>query len=717
MARFVMKDLQAVFRGLQQVARSSAEHQLTETALRWHTLSLRPLLQECVNKAQRSRTSGISLREFPARVGAVMQGIQEQVKILAGMPSQALVTPEGFVFYTDKLDKDTHKEYPAVADEAHSAKVHGLKPESGEACEAAKRAKEFMNPPMSPLDPEDKNEVVRTPEMSGSSAADDHNADESDKAAQRLGKFMNEEISPDSKPFKPYAKDSAKTTVSFTDATSENFRVQESLKKPWTSSAASASLFSADKTLKSADIHPASPMEHNLKQTLGPKSRERRVPASRAARLASFGGLAAGLGMGAIAEVARRTLGVSQKEDASGSGVLDRSAFLTDANAERIVNTLCRVRGAALKLGQMLSMQDTALINPQVQQIFERVRQSADFMPKRQMEDVLESELGSTWRETFAEFHDTPFAAASIGQVHFGKLIDGREVAVKIQYPGVAEGINSDINNLMGILNMWNIFPKGLYMDNLMRVARVEMAWECDYIREAEYMKRFRNVLKDDPIFIVPAVIDHLCSRKILTTEFIYGEPLDKALHYDQDTRNMIAKSFLRLCFEELFIHRLMQTDPNWANFFYNHDNKKMYLLDFGAARTFEKEFIDVYIEVIRGATVGDRDLVLKNSQKLGFLTGLETKMLEAAHVDAVMILGEPFRNDEPYDFGQQDITKRIHNILPVFAEHRLTPPPDESYSLHRKIAGAFLLCTNMRAKITCRDVFDKIYQEHKNLV
>lgn len=103
----------------------------------------------------------------------------------------------------------------------------------------------------------------------------------------------------------------------------------------------------------------------------------------------------------------------------------------------------------------------------------------------------MEKELGKDWRSKFAKFEDRPFAAASIGQVHFAVLKDDREAAVKIQYPGVAEGIASDIRNLMGILALWNIFPKGLYMEELMKVARVELAWECDYIREAEYSRMF----------------------------------------------------------------------------------------------------------------------------------------------------------------------------------------------------------------------------------
>ena len=149
----------------------------------------------------------------------------------------------------------------------------------------------------------------------------------------------------------------------------------------------------------------------------------------------------------------------------AGSGTspsrLDGSIVLTEANAERIVETLCRVRGAALKIGPMLSIQDHSLINPQVSKIFERVRQAADYMPVWQMNRVMNEEFGTGWRDKFSEFDEQPFAAASIGQVHRGVLkADSKVVAVKIQYPGVAKGIESDITNLMGILKIANVIPE-----------------------------------------------------------------------------------------------------------------------------------------------------------------------------------------------------------------------------------------------------------------
>lgn len=164
-------------------------------------------------------------------------------------------------------------------------------------------------------------------------------------------------------------------------------------------------------------------------------------------------------------------------------------------------------KGAALKLGQLLSIQDDSVVNPQLSKALERVRKSADFMPNWQVEQVMSGEFGPDWRSKFLDFDDKPFAAASIGQVHWGKLPDGQEVAVKIQYPGVARGIESDIDNLGGIMKLWNVFPKGMFLENLMKVAKRELAWEVDYLRESECTKKFRELLQPYKEYYVPEVI------------------------------------------------------------------------------------------------------------------------------------------------------------------------------------------------------------------
>lgn len=195
-------------------------------------------------------------------------------------------------------------------------------------------------------------------------------------------------------------------------------------------------------------------------------AKQRKVPSSRIGRMASFGSLFAGLGVGTVNELAKGALGLG------GSKNLKEAVFSPN-NAERIVDTLCKVRGAALKLGQILSIQDSNVVSPQLVKAFDRVRQAADYMPDWQVEKVMLTEMGPEWRSKLTKFEEKPFAAASIGQVHRATMPNGMEVAVKIQYPGVGTSIESDIDNLVGMLKVWDVFPPGIFIDNVVKVCSI----------------------------------------------------------------------------------------------------------------------------------------------------------------------------------------------------------------------------------------------------
>lgn len=443
--------------------------------------------------------------------------------------------------------------------------------------------------------------------------------------------------------------------------------------------------------------------------------RERAVPASPLARVMGFGSLAANMALGAAGDAVSAVMfgrGAAPAAPTGDGAVNVASAIgMSERQAERLAEGLCRMRGAALKIGQMLSLSDESLLPPAVSRVLERVRAQADVMPRRQLDAVMRAELGPQWRERLGGdgFSDAPVAAASIGQVHRATLPDGRAVAVKVQYPGVADSINSDLNNLATLLTMANFLPKGLYLDSLIAVAREELTAECDYTREAAAQERFRALVGDDADFEVPSVVPELSTRRVLVTTWLDGAPIDGLMDgsASQDTRNRVARKLLRLTLQELFQWRFMQTDPNWGNFFYNPANDRVGLLDFGAAREYRKEFMDDYLRLVWAAANRDRKTIETLSVKLGFLTGYESQVMLDAHVDSGLVVGEPFASNEPFDFKASGITTRVAKHGAVFAEHRLTPPPAEIYSLHRKLAGAFLMCIRLGAVMRCRDLLE----------
>jgi aarF domain-containing kinase len=187
---------------------------------------------------------------------------------------------------------------------------------------------------------------------------------------------------------------------------------------------------------------------------------------------------------------------------------------------------------------------DTNVLPEQLEKVLQQVQANADYMPDWQLEKVMRAELGSDWESNFSSFPRVPMAAASIGQVHRARLAGSdREVAVKVQFPGIHDSINSDLNNISLLLRTSAILPRGLYLNNTISVFRGELADECNYTLEADAQRKMKRFLQEaqDDFFEVPEVIDELSTERVLTTEIQPGRPLSQIKDFTQATRDKVS--------------------------------------------------------------------------------------------------------------------------------------------------------------------------------
>jgi predicted unusual protein kinase regulating ubiquinone biosynthesis (AarF/ABC1/UbiB family) len=401
-------------------------------------------------------------------------------------------------------------------------------------------------------------------------------------------------------------------------------------------------------------------------------------------------------------EVLRRAAG-----RAEGGG----SLVLSEANARRLATTLADLRGAAMKLGQMLSLHGEDVLPPEFSEILASLRSQAHLMPEAQVREVLAAELGRDWPERFREFDFEPLAAASIGQVHGAVARDGRDLALKLQYPGVRESIGSDVDNLGVLLRMSRILPVELDLDPLLEELKRELEREADYLREADSTERYARLVGGDPAVWVPRVHRDLCTRAVLATDRVHARPIEdlRGAEHPQARRDRVGERLLRLVIRELFEFRFMQTDPNFGNYLFEPATERVALIDFGAVREFPPRFTDEYRRFLVSAVERDRAALVAVGRRLGFLRGDEEGSAVDTYVDLCTLFTEPLRKRGPYDFARADLTRRARDrSLEALGRHRFQQPPAEVLFLHRKLVGSFLLCGHLGARVDC----GKIYRE-----
>ncbi|SKA02731.1 ABC1 kinase family protein [Photobacterium toruni] len=430
------------------------------------------------------------------------------------------------------------------------------------------------------------------------------------------------------------------------------------------------------------------------------KKQYAKVPSSRLSRLAKLGSLATKVASGMVAEGA--------KQLATGHRPKVSDLILTPTNIKRVADQLADLRGAAMKVGQLLSMDSGDILPPQLTELLSRLQANAKPMPISQLNHSLEQQWGSDWQQQFSQFSFYPIAAASIGQVHKATTQDGRLLALKIQYPGINKSIDSDVNNVATLLNISGLVPKQVDVSELLSEAKKQLHAEADYLLEAQYVKKYQQLLATDSRYVLPNIAEDLTTEHILAMTFVGGVDVDQLVDQPQTVRNHVIELAFSLLFREIFEFRLVQTDPNFANYRYDIEAKKLVLLDFGATREYSEVIAEGYRQLMAGAIVDDQSQMLAALKQIGFFSQPIEPQAQQALLALCVQACEPLKYQGEYDFGQSTMVRRIRDAgsqLSMKQGYWHTPPVDAIF-LHRKLGGLYLLAAKLKARVNVHKIF-----------
>lgn len=378
----------------------------------------------------------------------------------------------------------------------------------------------------------------------------------------------------------------------------------------------------------------------------------------------------------------------------------EAASLLSAESARKLVATLGDLKGLAMKLGQQMSM-DPDLLTPEVRAVIARLQNQAPPMPWPRVREVIVAEFGKAPDALYAEFSEAPLASASLGQVHLARTHAGEKVAVKIQYPDIADALKADLDNVAAMVTVVSTTTRITHGKSYFAELRDSMLDELDYVHEAERAEQYRAACARVPGIIVPRVHRELTSRRVLTMEFLEGETFKEFLHHREgvpnDEKFRVAKLLTRALWGPFLLEGIAHSDPHPGNFILLPDGR-LGVLDFGAIKQLSPAWVDVNRRLFR-AVVDDRPI---DMLALSIESGFEFSDPEGARPfieEVLAIISRPLRTAD-FDFGKAGMSRDLRNVMMKNAPRMVgIKPPKESVQFFRAVGGLSQNLENLGAR------------------
>ena len=429
-------------------------------------------------------------------------------------------------------------------------------------------------------------------------------------------------------------------------------------------------------------------------KNLSEKENAKRLPISSMARTTLSAGLLLRLGINTSQSLMSDLFSVKRPNL--------KSALISKKNVTATVDTLKNLRGAAMKFGQLLSLDETVILSPDLAAIFAQLQSSGYSMTPSQLKKVLNHNWGDDWLKHFKYFDVRPFAAASIGQVHKATLKSGEVVAIKVQFPGVKQSIDSDLATLKFIMKTSGMLPENFPLEHYLSQCGDLLKRETNYELEAENINLFSGFLNGSKVIHVPKVYNKLSTDQTLTMSFLEGRELSNIMEFDQSARDEISLNLIELLFNEIFNFKMVQTDPNLANFLLTRSGKSICILDFGACCRVSEDTHRLYKELLSVALSLDLNCIKSFLQEKNFIPQ-ETSMAGTKFLENIIsVTINELSKDETFDFQKSKVFQLIvqENLNLYFDLIPSSVLGSDFIFIQRKIFGLILFFRSIGTKL-----------------